>query len=112
MGKDLSKSLQKTFESKCDETLEEIVGSDLPSLVDGTLFAGIPVLSVAISIFKIGKSVRETAHIRKIARFLLETIDGKDSQQLKKYAERIREEEDFAEKEIEYIVLILDRYFR
>ena len=111
MDTKLSSSLQKTLNHEYNKALKEIVDSDLPALIDGSMFAGIPILSAIIVSFKIGKSVRETSHMRKTARFLLEVAAGKDSGQLQKYIERISEEKDFAEKEIEFIILILDRYF-
>lgn len=90
------------------ETYAEI---GLDSIMDDGLLKEIPFISTAVAIYRIGSSIRERHHVLKLIAFLNEinnsTIDG---EQREKYKKAFKENERFREKELEYILVIIDRY--
>ena len=94
-----------------DIVLESIVDSNLSDLLDNGLFAGIPFLSTAISAYKIGKTIRETFHLKKIARFIYGIANHLDDRKREKYKTKILNDPVFESKEIEFLIILLDRFF-
>lgn len=90
--------------------------ADLGELgLDGNLSEGllkdVPFISTAISFYKIGKTIREKYHIQKLIEFINEMNRGVISiGKLQKYREKFWGNSSFRQKELEYIVLIIDRY--
>lgn len=89
--------------------LRQIVDSEIPDLLDETLFKGIPILSAMISVYKIGKGVGEIFRLKKTARFLLALNEISDSEK-DHYQRRLKWDRKFANKEMEYLLILLDRY--
>ncbi|MBR1432886.1 hypothetical protein [Ruminococcus sp.] len=78
-------------------------------LEDGTL-KDIPFISTAISVYKIGTTIKESHYIKKLARFIDAFNKGIDDADMR---ERIKSrflEEKKGKKELEYILLIIDRF--
>lgn len=94
--------------AKITESLGEV---GLDTVLDEGLLKDIPLLSTAVSVYRIGNTVRERQHIRKLLSFLKEVNSG-----IVDDAERIRHSESLiaskkrSEKEIEYVLLVIDRY--
>lgn len=90
--------------------------ADLGELgLDGNFSEGllkdVPFISTAISFYKIGQTIREKYHIQKLIEFINEMNRGVLSiGKLQKYREKFLGNPNFREKELEYIVLIIDRY--
>lgn len=112
MGKD---SLSLSFSDSLPEDISGMVGEfveiGIDSAMDDGLLKDIPFVSTAISIYNIGKSIRERHHIAKLKMFVDEFNQGiLDDSQREEYREKFRKNERFRNQELQYILLILDRY--
>lgn len=98
-----------------DKDLAEYVG-EMPEftldmfLQDGT-FKDFPLFSGISSVYRIGKSIGEYAHFKKLIAFINAINNGiVDEQKRSDYAYRIKTNEQFQQKELEYILVLIDRY--
>lgn len=83
----------------------------LDALLEDGLLKDIPIVSTAVSIYRIGKSFRERHHMAKLITFLdgvNKGICNEDKRQ--EYRDKFYSNEDFRNKEIEYILVLIDRY--
>ena len=81
-------------------------------MVDDACFNSIPILSAVISLYKIGKTINEAFHIKKLARFLLSLQNGIKNKKTEKYKRKILDDEVFAQKQLDYLLIILERYLQ
>lgn len=108
-------SLSLSFGNSLTEDVAGIVGEyaelGLDVLVEDGLLKDIPVVSTAVAVYKIGKSIHERHHIAKLISFLNEINKGiADEEQRQKYREKFNGNEKFRNKELEYILILIDRY--
>ena len=108
-------SLSLSFGHSLTEDVAGIVGEyaefGLDALVEDGLLKDIPVVSTAVAVYKIGKSIHERHHIAKLVSFLNEINKGiADEEQRQKYREKFNGNEKFRNKELEYILILIDRY--
>lgn len=83
----------------------------LDAFAEDGLFKDIPFISTAVSIYRIGKTIHERHHIAKLISFLDEMNKGiADEKSRQKYREKFRNNEEFRNKELEYVMLLIDRY--
>jgi len=108
-------SLALSFANSLTEGVSGIAGEyvelGLDALTEDGLFKDIPIVSTAIAVYQIGKSVREKYHIAKLISFLNEinkSIAGEEKRN--EYREKFASNEDFRNQEIEYILILIDRY--
>ena len=89
----------------------EYVELGLDALVEDGLFKDIPIVSTAVAVYRIGKSIRERHHIAKLISFLNEFNKGiADEEKRAKYRQKFISNETFRNPELEYILLLTDRY--
>lgn len=89
----------------------EYVELGLDALVEDGLFKDIPIVSTAVAVYRIGKSIRERHHIAKLISFLNEFNKGiADEEKRAKYRQKFISNETFRNQELEYILLLTDRY--
>lgn len=108
-------SLAQAFGSSLTEEVSSIAGEyaelGLDALVEDGLFKDIPIVSTAVAVYRIGKSIREKHHIAKLISFLNEINKGiADKEKRQKYQEKFNSNEEFRNKELEYILILIDRY--
>ena len=85
------------------------VGIDA-ALNDGIL-QEMPFISTAVSIFRIGKTIRERSLLEKMCRFVKEMNAGcVDETEREKRAEYFKHDKKKRSEELKYIIVILDRY--
>lgn len=108
---ELSISMSDCF----DKGLAEYVG-EMPEftldmfLKDGT-FKDFPLFLGISSVYRIGKSIGEFAHYKKLIAFINAINNGiVDEQKRSDYAYKIKTNEQFRNKEMEYILVLIDRY--
>lgn len=90
---------------------EEYAELGLDALVEDGLFKDIPIVSTAVSVYRIGKSIRERHHIAKLISFLREINKGiADDEKREEYREKFTSNEKFRNQELEYILILIDRY--
>lgn len=108
-------SLSLSFGNSLTEDVAGIVGEyaelGLDTLVEDGLFKDIPVVSTAIAVYRIGKSIHERHHVAKLISFLNEINKGiADEEKREEYREKFASNEKFRNQELEYILLVVDRY--
>lgn len=108
-------SLAKSFGDSLTEEVSGLVGEyaelGLDALVEEGLFKDVPVISTITAVYRIGKSIRERHHIAKLISFLNEINTGiADEEKRQQYREKFRSNEKFRNQELEYILVIIDRY--
>ena len=104
--------------SFCNSLTEEVSGIageyaelGLDALVEDGLFKDIPIVSTAVAVYRIGKSIREKHHIAKLISFLNEINNGiADEEKREEYREKFTSNENFRNQELEYILILTDRY--
>ena len=108
-------SLALSFGNSLTENVAGIAGEyaelGLDALVEDGLFKDIPLVSTAIAVYRIGKSIREKHHIAKLITFLNEInkdIAGEEKRQT--YREKFTSNEKFRNQELEYVLILIDRY--
>lgn len=108
-------SLALSFSNSLTEEISGITGEyvelGLDALVEDGLFKDIPIVSTAVAVYRIGKSIRERHHIAKLISFLNEINKGAaDEENREKYREKFAGNEKFRNQELEYILILIDRY--
>ena len=109
------KSLVTSFEDSISEEVSgcvtELTEIGLDAIMDEGLLKEIPFVSTAISIYKIGQSLKERQYVSKLAVFLDEINKGiADEAERSKYREKFRADQKFRHKELEYLLVLIDRY--
>lgn len=108
-------SLALAFGSSLTEEVSDIAGEyaelGLDALAEDGLFKDIPIVSTAVAVYRIGKSIREKHHIAKLISFLNEINKGiVDEEKRQNYREKFTSNEKFRNQELEYILILIDRY--
>lgn len=106
-----SESLAITISQESVSILSDCAEIALDSILEDGLLKDVPFVSTAISLYRIGKSIHEREHIRKLASFLDEirqhTLDEATREE---YLRKLRENPKKRDKELEYALVIIDRY--
>lgn len=108
-------SLAISFANSLTEEVSGVAGEyaelGLDALVEDGLFKDIPVISTAVAVYRIGKSIREKHHISKLISFLNEINKGvADKEKREEYRGKFAGNEKFRNQELEYILILIDRY--
>ena len=108
-------NLQYSFRESLKKYGQPLVIDILESGLDANLNEGvikeIPFISTAVSLYHIGKTVKERYHVRKMIEFIQEINKGIVTEyKLNEYKKKFDSQEKFRIKELEYIVIIVDRY--
>ena len=107
----LSLSFSNSLSREVSSITEEYVELGLDALVGDGLFKDIPIVSTAVAIYRIGKSIQGKHHIAKLIVFLNEINKGiADEQKRQEYREKFNSNEKFRDAELEYILILIDRY--
>ena len=109
------RSLSLSFGDSLTEDVAGIVGEytelGLDALVEDGLLKDIPVVSTAVAVYKIGKSIHERHHIAKLVSFLNAINKGiADEEKRQDYREKFATNEKFRNQELEYVLILTDRY--
>lgn len=108
-------SLALSFGNSLTEEASGIVGEyaelGLDALIEDGLFKDIPIVSTAVAVYRIGKSIRERHHIAKLIAFLNEINKGiADEEKRQNYRKKFAANEEYRNQELEYILILIDRY--
>ncbi len=107
----LSDSLATTISQEGTSILSDCAEIALDSILEDGLLKEVPFVSTAISLYRIGKSIHEREHIRKLASFLDEIRQHTtDEATREEYLRKLREYPKKRDKELEYVLVIIDRY--
>lgn len=108
-------SLAISFSDSLTEEVSGIAGEyaeiGLDALVEDGFFKDIPIVSTAVAVYRIGKSLRERHHIAKLISFLNEINKGiANEEKRQNYREKFTANEKYRNQELEYILILIDRY--
>lgn len=107
----LALSFGKSLTEEVSGFVGEFVEIGIDSILEDGLLKEIPFISTAVSIYHIGKSIRERHHVVKLAMFLNEINKGvADETDRQEYCEKFQNNEKFRNQELEYTMLLIDRY--
>ena len=107
----LSLSFSKSISDEMSGIVSEYTELGLDALLEDGVLKDIPIVSTAVSIYKIGKSFREKYHISKLVSFLDEINKGIcDEVKRQEYQDKFYANEKFRNQELEYILVLIDRY--
>ena len=107
--------LVNSFGDSLNTNVTDLTGSlvevGLDSIMDDGLLKDIPFLSTAISVYRIGHSVKERFCIKKLAIFIDEINKNTVKEERRsKYRLDFQENQDFRNRELEHILVLIDRY--
>lgn len=109
--KSLACSFGDSLSEEVSSCVDEYIELGLDSIMEDGILKDIPFISTVISLYKIGKSVHECHHVKKMATFLNEIHNRvADETDRVKYREKFQGDEKFRNQELEYIMIIIDRY--
>lgn len=105
-------SWQETLKkSELVEILTELSEFGLDGILQEGMVKDIPLLSTVVSIYKLGHTLRERSYIKKLIIFLKELEEGNvDEKKRQKYIDRITKNRQIIQKELEYVMTLLDRF--
>lgn len=107
----LALSLNDSLTEEISSCIGEFAEIGIDSVIDDGLLKDIPFISTVVSMYKIGNSIRERHHIKKMLLFISSINQGTaDSETRAKYREKIKTNTKFRNQELEYITILLDRY--
>lgn len=107
----LSCALQDSLNSEITDVISDLAEIGLDSLLDEGLLKEIPFISTAVSVYHIGRSISERHYIKKLLIFL-NSINERtvDEDKRERYIQKISQDPDKRSKELEYVLIIIDRY--
>ena len=107
----LPSAMQESITEETSDILSNIAEIGLDSIMNDGLLKEVPLLSTAVSLFKIGNSLRERHYIKKLASFILALNNGiADDRARKYYRQKVTDDPKRRNKELEYILILIDRY--
>ena len=109
--KQLSTALSDSLNSDITEVVSGLAEIGLDSIMEDGLLRDIPFISTAVSLYRIGQSISERHNIKKLIIFL-NSINEKtvDETKRRQYIQTITEDAEKRSKELEYVLVIIDRY--
>lgn len=79
--------------------------------IDTEILKAVPLVSTVVSLYHIGKTIRDQHFLYKLSVFLNEVQRGTaDAQEKQKYVEKLRTDTEFHDQQLQYIIILLDRY--
>lgn len=109
--KSLSTSFADSLAEESISCIGEYAEIGLDSIMEEGVLKDIPFVSTAIALYKIGSSIKERHNLKKLLVFLNEINNGiVDEQKRKDYQQKFQSNEKFRNQEIEYLLVLIDRY--
>ena len=111
MDNNLSLALSDSISEGAGSVATELLEVGLDSILDDGLLKEIPILSTAVSLYKIGHGVKERHYVKKLAAFISAVNNGiVDEDRREFYRSKIVEDVAKRDRELEYLLLMIDRY--
>lgn len=107
----LSSAFCETIKGETIQMAGNVLEIGLDELMDNEVLKSIPFVSIVISAYRIGATIREREHLKKLAVFLQEIEEGCASEDKRnEYAKKFSKDAGFRSRELEYVIVLLDRY--
>ena len=111
MENDLSTALCDSISGEATSLTTELLEVGLDSVLDDGILKEVPILSTAVSLYKIGNSLKERHYVKKLASFVATLNKGIVNEEKREYyRSKITDNPTQSGKELEYILLLIDRY--
>lgn len=109
--KSLSRAFSESLKEEAIACVSDLAEVGLDAILEDGLLKDIPIISTAVSIYKIGSSLLDRHNIRKLIVFLNGINDGIVSEDKRiEYQQRIQDNEKFRNQQIEYLLVLINRY--
>lgn len=113
MKDDLVSALELSLTEGTKDIAANIAQMGIDAILKDGAFQGIPILATVTSVYKIGHSIKELHYIKKLAQFVFAlNYRVETEEQRQYYISRVIEDRDRANKELEYILVLIDRYIQ
>ena len=107
----LSVAFGDSIKEEVGACISDLTEVGLDAIMDDGVLKDIPILSTAVVLYKIGYSIHERHHLKKLIIFLHEINKGIANEQKRVwYQQKFKSNEKFRNKEIEYLLVLIDRY--
>lgn len=109
--KDLTTAFSNSISEDIGDILEDAFEVGVDFIMEDGLLKEIPIVSTAVSLYRIGNTIWERYHIKKLLVFIKEINNGTEGwKDRDSYLEMLRNDRKKRNKELEYVLLILDHY--
>lgn len=109
--KSLSIAFADSLAEESISCISEYAEIGLDAVMEDGILKDIPIVSTAVALYKIGSSIKERHNLKKLLVFLNELNNGiLDEQKRKEYQQKFQSNEKFRNQEIEYLLVLIDRY--
>lgn len=109
--KSLTIAFGNSLTDKSVDCLSNLAEVGLDSIMEEGLFKDVPILSTIVSLYKIGNNIKDRHNIKKLISFLNEiNSEIPNRQEREKYKKKFQKSKRFRDMELEYILVIIDRY--
>jgi len=107
----LALSFRDSLSSDIADSLNEYAELGIDAIMDEGVLKELPIVHTAISLYRIGTSIKDRHNIKKLAVFIQQIRHGcVDEVKRHKYREDFATKAEFRSKQLEYILILLDRY--
>lgn len=111
MENNLSLALSDSISDEVGAVATDLLEVGLDAIMDDGLLKEVPVISTAVSLYKIGNSIKERHQLKKLASFVVALNNGiADEEKRAHYKNTVKDDPKRRDKELEYIVILIDRY--
>lgn len=111
VNRNLPSALCDSITGEAGNAVAGILEVGLDSIFEDGLLKDVPLLSTAASLYKFGHSIKERHYMKKLAEFIWALNDGLvGATQVKVFKDRILHDQKKSKKELEYILILVDRY--
>lgn len=109
--KSLSCAFSDTLNEDALSCVSEYAEMGLDAILEDGVLKEIPIVSTAVAVFKVSSSIKERDNIKKLIVFLDEMNKRiVDEEKRSKYRHHFKNDEKFRNKEIERLLILIDRY--
>ena len=110
-NRNLPNALCDSITDEAGSAAANILEAGLDSIIDDSVLKDVPLLSTVASIYKISHSIKERHYMKKLAEFIQALNKGLvGDSQVKVFRDRILYDQKKSKKELEYILILVDRY--
>jgi len=109
--KSLSRAFSESLKEESISCVSNLAEVGLDAILEDGLLKDVPIISTAVSIYKIGSSLLDRHNLRKLIVFLNKINEGIiDDEKRIEYQQQLRDNEKFKNQQIEYLLILINRY--
>ena len=109
--KSLSTAFSDSLKAEVLSCISGYAEIGLDAIIEDGILKDIPILSTFAAVYKIGSSIKDRHNLKKLVVFLNQLASGiVGDEKRKKYQQKFQSNEKFRNQEIEYLLILIDRY--